>query len=174
MKTNSIIVNNNGFSLTSSLLLTFLMFLNIKFFHLSGKSGIHLAASIIMAGFMLTIFFLILYTGKISKYRRIFFVTAALLFFPAFIAILLETRGHMTVGEAEILNTETPMCHIVIPMTIIPQLVTKTFIFPARLTNHFASVYSMIIIWFIATVTIGRGWCSWVCFYGGWERGGGQ
>jgi polyferredoxin len=44
-------------------------------------------------------------------------------------------------------------------------------IFPGRLSGHYASVYSMLVIWLIATLVIGRGWCSWVCFYGGWDDG---
>ena len=29
----------------------------------------------------------------------------------------------------------------------------------------------MILIWLVCTLTVGRGWCSWICFYGGWEEG---
>ncbi|MBQ5569712.1 MAG: 4Fe-4S binding protein [Treponema sp.] len=29
----------------------------------------------------------------------------------------------------------------------------------------------MICIWLAVTLTVGRGWCSWICFYGGWEEG---
>jgi polyferredoxin len=29
----------------------------------------------------------------------------------------------------------------------------------------------MLVIWMVATPAIGRGWCSWACFFGGWEDG---
>jgi polyferredoxin len=54
---------------------------------------------------------------------------------------------------------------------LVPLLVTKNIIFPARITGHYAAVASMLLIWFICTITVGRGWCSWICFYGGWEEG---
>lgn len=120
--------------------------------------------------FLLTLFFLMQYTGEISRYRRIFFVAFAFLFVPTFVANLYEVRGSMSLSAANIVNSETPFCHIVIPLSILPYAFTKTVIFPARLTNHYASVYSMLIIWLVATLTIGKGWCSWVCFYGGFDE----
>jgi polyferredoxin len=27
----------------------------------------------------------------------------------------------------------------------------------------------MLAIWLVASLTLGRGWCAWVCFYGGWD-----
>jgi ferredoxin len=120
---------------------------------------------------LLALYSLILKTGEVSKWRRVFFVFIALAFAPSFIAMLIEDRGSMMLGAAEVFKNETPFCHIVLPMTILPYLATGELIFPAKIDSHFASVYAMLSIWLIATLTVGRGWCSWVCFYGGWDDG---
>ena len=165
------IKQKKGLSLTSSIILTLLMAFNMKFFYLAGASGLEAVASWIMFTILCSIFFLMMYTGKISKYRRIFFVGAAMFFFPAFISNLIEARGHMGLTSREILNNETPFGHIPIPALVVPYAFTKTIIFPARLMGHYASVYSMLMIWLIVSLSIGSGWCSWVCFFGGWDDG---
>ncbi|MFP4365339.1 MAG: 4Fe-4S binding protein [Spirochaetia bacterium] len=155
-------------SLPASLILTFLMYKNMEFFLLAGGQS---TASIIYTVYLTGLFFLMLYTGQIAFFRRIFFVGIALLIFPSFIANLLESRGHMALTSADIFQNNTPFCHIVTPVIIIPYALTQTIIFPAQITGHYASLLNMLIIWAIAAITLGRGWCSWVCFYGGWEDG---
>jgi len=104
-------------------------------------------------------------------YRRIFQVVFAVLFCIAFISDLYAERGSMAITHNAASNAEIPFCHISIPQILVPLLVTKNIIFPARLMNHYASIGSMILIWLVVTLTVGRGWCSWICFYGGWEEG---
>ena len=108
---------------------------------------------------------------KKSKYRRIFQAVFAVLFCIAFIADLYAERGSMAITESAMSNAELPFCHIAIPQVILPFLLTRNIIFPARIMNHYAAVGSMIVIWLMVTLTVGRGWCSWICFYGGWEEG---
>jgi len=141
----------------------------VWFFVLAGNGAS--AAAWIYSAFLVTLFFRMLQTGRISKYRRIFLVTFAVFFMISFIGILLDERGSMSIGADTVQNSEIPFCHIVVPIIMIPLAITKTVIFPARMIGHFASVVSMLLIWFIASITIGRGWCGWVCFYGGWEEG---
>ena len=43
--------------------------------------------------------------------------------------------------------------------------------FPGTLIGSAHSIGSMIVLWIAVSVGIGRGWCSWTCFYGGWEDG---
>ncbi|MBN1499679.1 MAG: 4Fe-4S binding protein [Spirochaetes bacterium] len=140
----------------------------VYFFIVAGKSS---PAEWIYAGFLMVLFVQMIRTGDFSKYRRIFQFTFAFLFAISFIGILYDERGSMAIAEDSIQNSEIPFCHITIPLTMLPYFITKTVIFPARIIGHFASVISMLLIWFIVTITIGRGWCSWVCFYGGWEDG---
>lgn len=154
-----------GFSLVATVLLTLGFGLWCFMFIVARSAGTsRIAAWIVFAGIM-TLFFLLLRTGQVSKYRRYFFVAIALLFFPEFIAQLLEARGTMMLGAAEILKTETPYCHIVTSVVFLPWLVTGKIVFPAGT----GAIASMLIIWGVATLAIGRGWCSWACFYGGWD-----
>ena len=104
-------------------------------------------------------------------YRRIFQTVFAVGFCIAFISDLIVERGSMAITSQAMSNSELPFCHIAIPQVLVPLLVTKNIIFPARISGHYASVASMILIWLVCTLTVGRGWCSWICFYGGWEEG---
>ena len=137
----------------------------IWFFILSGN--LNNAGSWAYAIFLFVIFSLMMYTGHYSKYRRIFQVVFAVLFAISFIGIMIDERGSMSIPA----DADSPFCHIALPIMLIPYALTKTIVFRARVTNYFASVVSMFLIWFIATIVIGRGWCGWVCFYGGWEDG---
>ncbi len=121
--------------------------------------------------FINVIFFFMMYTKKTYKYRKIFFVTYALLFVVTFMTNLVEVRGSIFYNQSTFISGETPFCHMVIPMIIIPAALTKTIIFPGSLLNGFASIASMIVIWLGATIAFGRGWCSWACFYGGLDEG---
>jgi ferredoxin-type protein NapH len=164
-------ITGKKLSLAATVILTLLMAFNIHFFYIGMSTGMQAVAGWMMFVFLMTLFFLMLYTGDVSKYRRIFFVSAALFFFPTFIANVIEARGHMGLTGQEILNSETPFCHIVIPIAIIPYALSQTVFFPARLMGHYAAIYNMLVICLIVILTIGRGWCSWACFFGGWEDG---
>jgi len=112
-----------------------------------------------------------LWTGKVTRYRSVFQFAFAVLFAVSFIGIMIDERGSMSMTSGSILNAETPFCQITVPLVLIPYALLKTVIFPARIDGHFASVLAMFIIWILSVLSIGRGWCSWVCFYGGWEEG---
>ncbi len=168
---NESLRRGNALSLPASLVLSSLMFLMLSFFMTYNATGLSVPAAWLIVAAATFAFWRMVRTGATNKYRKLMFVLGALLFFPSFIAILLETRGSMFVTPEAIFLNETPFCHIVMPMAIIPYLLKGVLIFPARLTGHFASVYAMISIWIVASLTLGRGWCSWVCFYGGWDEG---
>ncbi|MBP5402214.1 MAG: 4Fe-4S binding protein [Treponema sp.] len=151
-----------------------LMTLTVFFF--TGLMNGFSAASVITAAFFLFIFYSMSYAEHKKKgsgvlYRRIFQITFALFFCIAFIGQLLDARGSMAITESAMANGEIPFCHITIPQILIPFVITKSLIFPSRITGHYAAAASMIAIWLCVTLTIGRGWCSHVCFYGGWEEG---
>lgn len=77
----------------------------------------------------------------------------------------------MSFSQADILECKIPFCHLVIPMLIIPAAFTQSIIFPGSILGSFASISSMVVLWFVATLVLGRGFCSWGCFYGGWDDG---
>lgn len=133
-------------------------------------------ASIIYALFLVFLFTRMTFaerkkTGSGVIYRRIFQIVFAIGFCIAFISDLYAERGSMAITSQAMSNAELPFCHIAIPQVLIPLLVTKSIIFPARIAGHYAAVASMLLIWLVCTLTVGRGWCSWICFYGGWEEG---
>ena len=133
-------------------------------------------ASIVYALFLMFLFVRMTFSehkkiGSGVIYRRIFQTVFAVGFCIAFISDLYSERGSMAITSQALSNSELPFCHIAIPQVLVPLLVTKNIIFPARIAGHYAAVSSMILIWLVCTLTLGRGWCSWVCFYGGWEEG---
>jgi len=141
------------------------------FFNAAGKSGTALAGGLVWAGFCAAIFAIVALGGKPDPARRVFFFTAALAFVPSFIAHLIETRGRMVLTAAEIAASQVPFCHIAITTSLVPAALLHTLDFPAQLSGIRAAFYPMLGYWLLSLVTIGRGWCSWVCFYGGLEDG---
>jgi len=117
--------------------------------------------------FFNSMFFLMIHTGKTDRYRATVFITYSFLFVLSFITHMIEARGSMTLSLEKVLLCEVPFCHLVIPMTLIPAAFTNTIIFPGSIIGGFASIASMFIIWIGASLSLGRGWCSWGCFYGG-------
>lgn len=134
------------------------------------------AASIIYGFFLMFLFAGMTFSenrrkGSGSIYRRIFMIFYAVTFSIGFIANLFAERGSMEITSHAMANGELPFCHIVIPQALLSYLATHFVIFPARISGHFASVASMLGIWLVFTLVLGRGWCGWVCFYGGWDEG---
>lgn len=117
------------------------------------------------------IFFFMLHTGKTHKFRAPLFVAMAVTMSIWFIAEIVAHRGSNVVSELEVIQGDVPFCHLVIPAIVIPAITTQTVIFPGSMDKGFAAIPAMIGIWLGATIILGRGWCSWVCFYGGWDEG---
>jgi NAD-dependent dihydropyrimidine dehydrogenase PreA subunit len=117
------------------------------------------------------LFFLMMRTGKTDRYRAVFFITMAVLFVISFVTHYQEVRGSMALTPGEAIKGRTPFCHMVIPTTLIPAVLSRTIIFPGTILGSNASIASMIILWIGASLALGRGFCSWGCFFGGLEDG---
>jgi len=135
------------------------------------KEAIRLIPLAVTYLFINCIFLLIIYTGKVNRYRSILFVTYAICFVMTFIPNLLETRGSMALKQEDMVKGHTPFCHMVIPQVLIPAALTKTIIFPGSMLEGFAAIGAMLVLWLGITIALGRGWCSWGCFYGGLDEG---
>lgn len=109
-------------------------------------------------------------TRKTDRYRAAYFIAIALGFVLSFVPNLLETRGNMALSDEDMLLGKTPFCHVVIPMTLIPAALTRTMIFPGSILGQFAGIASMFALWIGFSLTLGRGWCSWGCFFGGLDE----
>ena len=149
------------------MLLTFAMLTGGK--PISGPSQI--VAFLLTYCFLNLFFFLMIYTGKTDRWRAPVFSAYSVAFVISFVTHLLEARGSMALSEANILRAQAPFCHMVIPMTLIPGALTKTIIFPGTIVGSFASISSMFILWIGASLSLGRGFCGWTCFFGGLEDG---
>ncbi|MCU0377444.1 MAG: 4Fe-4S binding protein [Bacteroidales bacterium] len=117
------------------------------------------------------LYFLMHFTGKTDRYRAVIFIIFALSLSFTLIKNMVEIRNSMSFSQADIVECKIPFCHLVIPMMIIPAAFTKSIIFPGTIIGGFADISSMVVLWLIATLVLGRGFCSWGCFYGGWDDG---
>ena len=117
------------------------------------------------------LFFMMLYTGKTDRWRAILFIAFAVALCITFIVNITELRGTRTYSGSDSLQCEIPFCHIVTTMILIPLALSQSIIFPGRIEGGFASISEMLIIVIGALLVLGRGFCAWGCFYGGWEDG---
>ena len=131
-------------------------------------------AAFIAWAFMLTLFFLMMRTRQTYRWRRIFFVALGFLFPVGFIWDLIALRSTMSISVEHMLSGDAPFCFMVIPMTLIPAALTKTIIFPGSILptpSNPHSIAMMVALWTLATVILGKAWCSYGCFFGGLDEG---
>jgi len=124
--------------------------------------------------FMLCLFFLMMRTRQTYRWRRIFFIALGFLFPVGFIWDLIAVRSSMSIPMERMISGDTPFCFMVIPMTIIPAALKKTIIFPGSIlptASNPHSIAMMVALWLLATVILGKAWCSYGCFFGGLDEG---
>jgi len=172
---NNVKIEGMRKSFGKSLLYTLPMFLITFMFMTGGKpnfSDLSAALALVSAFLLVNIlYFLMHFTGKTDRYRSILFIIFALSLSYTLISNMLEVRKSMSFSQADILECKIPFCHLVIPMMILPAAFTKSIIFPGSIIGGFANISSMVVLWLVATLVLGRGFCSWGCFYGGWDDG---
>ena len=170
---NTLKLTGMGKTFGKSLLYTLPKFLITFMFMTGGKPNFSDIASSLafIAAFLLVniLYFLMHYTGKTDRYRAVLFIIFALSLSYTLINNMLEVRKSMSFSQADILECKIPFCHLVIPMMILPAIFTKSIIFPGSILGGFANISSMVVLWIVATLVLGRGFCSWGCFYGGWD-----
>jgi ferredoxin-type protein NapH len=118
------------------------------------------------------LFLLMLITGKTHRYRSVMFMAGAIALPLDFIPWMIETHGSMLLTEETVFSSGASFCPLTMPMIIIPALVKRMVIFPGELLPSAAhGAFSvMFILWVGASLSVGKGWCSWGCFYGGWDE----
>lgn len=125
--------------------------------------------------FMIAMFFMMMKTGTTYRWRRWFFVSLGLLFPIGFIHNVIAMRGSMGIPIEEMIAGRTPFCFMPIPLLILPAAFTRTLVFPGSIvpaggmSGH--GIAAMVALWFAITPVIGKGWCSYACFFGGIEEG---
>ena len=167
----------SGHSLWGSLALTLPLFLwSLLMFSRSFTKGTmaERAAVLLTIAFLTGLIFWMMRTGETYAPRRIFFVTLGVLFPVGFITELIAHRGSMSIPLAAIVAGDTPFCHLVIPVAAIPAALTGTVFFPGSILptpDNPHSIASMTALWLGGSILLGRGWCSWGCFFGGLDEG---
>ena len=124
--------------------------------------------------FLTGIFLWMMKSGETYRPRRIFFVALGFLFPVGFIWELIAQRGSMSISLEQIVLGNTPFCHLALPMMALPGILSKTIIFPGSILPKPENPHAfgaMLALWVGATLILGRGWCSWGCFFGGIEEG---
>ena len=122
---------------------------------------------LISFAFVNYLFFMMLRTGKTWKYRAMMFISTAVLFPIFFIHHNIMERGSMLISPTQLYECKVPFCHLVIPVILIPAAVLKEIPFAGLITSVAATLVLLISV----MIVLGRGWCSWGCFFGGWDEG---
>ncbi|MBN2008727.1 4Fe-4S binding protein [candidate division KSB1 bacterium] len=111
-------------------------------------------------------------TGKVSTYRSMFFIIYAFCFILIFVTNLIEERGSMALTAEIVAERNVPLCPVAIPTLILPAVFKQVLIFPTKLFDGpYGGFYPILFMWLLSVVVLGRGWCSWGCFYGGIDEG---
>ena len=131
-------------------------------------------AALVTLLFMTALFFQMMRTLQTHRWRRYFFAALGFLFPVGFIWDLVALRGSMSISMEKMLSGDTPFCFLAIPMMILPAALSKTIIFPGSIlptASNPHAIASMVALWVAATLVLGKGWCSYGCFFGGIEEG---
>lgn len=132
-------------------------------------------ASIVTVLFMILLFFMMMRTLSTYRWRRWFFVALGLLFPVGFIHQVMVFRGTMGIPIEEMIAGRTPFCFLPIPLLILPAAFTKALVFPGSILPNGGmsggGMAAMAAVWLAITLVVGKGWCSYACFFGGIEEG---
>lgn len=103
-------------------------------------------------------------TGRVSKWRSIFFIILAWAFVLEFKANLAGLSGSAWITSDV---QEVPYCHIAIVSTLLNHLYNQSIALLSGDYLKWSPLAAGVLFWLMATLAIGPGWCSWACFYGG-------
>jgi ferredoxin-type protein NapH len=116
---------------------------------------------------LLTVSFaLLLITGKTHRIRSALFILLAFLLPFYFIPNMVEQFGTIMLTDEMEYSGKASFCPLTIPMVIAPAVFKGIVIFPGELVQGGA----FLLLWVGASLAVGRGWCSFGCFYGGWDE----
>jgi ferredoxin-type protein NapH len=120
-----------------------------------------LTALIVIIGAALTFF--ILRSGRVNMLRMVTFVGLLGFFFTIAFSMEHEVhRGSILLTQQTLSKVGVPICPITIPFVAIPYFTEGKMIFPSPVT----SLFSVLFLWLGLILILGRGWCSWICFFG--------
>ena len=142
-----------------------LVFVTVLFFgRLIASREISALYALAWALFSAGIGFAIAYTGRVSFYRRLFFSASALAFLLHFKLSLLGRIAPSSCFK------ETPFCHIAMAPYFLNYLYQQYLAVMSGGWKLWGPL-TLGAAWLFLTLALGRGWCSWACFYGGIDDG---
>jgi ferredoxin-type protein NapH len=148
-----------------------LMLIPMRFLQMSQAVELKGEGQLIIAGLvtwalLTTLFFMILRTGRTHRYRSALFILLALLLPFYFIPNMIEQYGTVMLSDEMTYNGQAAFCPLTMPMVILPAILKGVVIFPGQIANG----AGWFLLWLGASLAVGRGWCSWLCIYGGWDE----
>jgi polyferredoxin len=111
-------------------------------------------------------FFLMLVTGKTHRYRSALFILVAFALPFFFIPSMIAAFGTNMLTDEMSYSGEASFCPLTMPMVLLPAVLKGVVIFPGAI----AAGGAWFLVWVGTSLAIGRGWCSWGCFYGGFDE----
>lgn len=140
-----------------------LVFLPVFFLSAQAAGGVSRVYTLAWSLFAAGTAFAIVYTGRVSFFRRIFFSVSAL-------AFLIHFKLSLLGGVFTAPPSEAPFCHI----AMAPYFLNYLYQQYLALMSGGWKLWGPLTLgaaWLFITLAIGRGWCSWACFYGGIDDG---
>ncbi len=154
-------------SLRTSLIAAFVTAFLLLFLTSGGKATAEaLITGLIFAAVGGAFTFWILRTGRVNRRRLILFLVLGLLFGIVFSIAHEVNRGSILLTEEQIESAEVPICPITIPFVVPPLVIRGEMIFPTTVK----ALWSISLFWLAFALLFGRGWCSWLCFFGGIDQ----
>ena len=155
--------NQNNKQLLIIIIASILTGILLLFFNHHGKSTlISLIINVIFAIFGAGLTYFILRTGKINRFRIFVFVIMGILFSISFTLQHIISRGTILLTSSVVSSGTTPICPITIPFVSVPLVLEGKMIFPSTI----AALMGILFLWLSMVILLGRGWCSWICFFG--------
>jgi len=151
------------YSKRKSLIAAIITFILIFFFtgHGTGSlTSIFTSGILALLGGIIT--YSILTTGTITRLRLGIFTLMGILFTISFSIEHEVSRGSILLSQSVVTSCTSPICPITIPFVSVPLVLTGKMIFPSTV----AALISILLLWLAMTILLGRGWCSWICFFG--------
>lgn len=160
-------LNNLNISIVTKVFYSILMAVIVYLFVLTGSMTS--VSAWLYSVFLMCIFVNLIIGKKVSFFRRICLVTFSVLFAISYITILREAFSGMIFNEAAVLTNEIPFNQFLIPFLPFFLAFARTVQFPSPMAGGVSSVFGLVLVWLMASLTIGKGWCGWVCPFGGYE-----
>jgi ferredoxin-type protein NapH len=108
----------------------------------------------------------ILRTGRVHGTRLLIFVLANLFFGIVFEISHQVNRGSILLTPEIAATVGAPICPLTVGFVVPPLLIRGEMIFPSTLD----ALRGVGFMWLGFGLLLGRGWCSWLCFFGGIDQ----